>query len=505
MRRDGLIKLLLTKALASSLDFGRPLKFNHLSIILLITFLMSVGRLWADPGEEIILPDIGDPASQVLSVNQEAELGEIIQAQINQHLPVSTDPEIRNYLQSLGTRLIAAGVNSDFPYYFNLIFDQGINAFAMPGGIVAINSGLFILSQTESELASVIAHEISHISQRHIARRYSREQKLSVVNTIALLGSVLAAVYGSADAGMAAATVTSEQMLVDQLAYSRAFEQEADRIGMALLVNARLNPFGMPRFFERLHEYSKVNQNNMPEFLRTHPLTMSRISDSVSRAQQYEDQPYHETSTLYHYARARTIAISTEPKRLVSEYRQLVKQQPSNINRYIYGIALSRMNHGQAAINQLKQINTSDDEHFPVAIALAQAHIAHGTLDPALDILLKLDELYPRNEAVIYYLSTALMEKKQFKSALDKLDTLESSITSNPSLEHLRARAADGAGQSWRSHEALSNYDLMHARFNPAMEHLVLALRQPGIDKHSIARIEAKKGYIRELRQKLTY
>ena len=92
------------------------------------------------------------------------------------------------------------------------------------------------------------------------------------------------------------------------------------------------------------------------------------------------------------------------------------------------------MNHGQAAINQLKQINTSDDEHFPVAIALAQAHIAHGTLDPALDILLKLDELYPRNEAVIYYLSTALMEKKQFKSALDKLDTLESSITSNPSL-----------------------------------------------------------------------
>ena len=290
---------------------------------------IHVGSLWAGANKEIILPDIGDPASQVLSLNQEAELGKIIQAQINQRLPISTDPEIRNYLQSLGTRLIAAGVNSDFPYYFNLVFDHRINAFAMPGGIVAINSGLFILTQTESELASVIAHEISHVSQRHIARRFSRQQKLSVVNTIALLGSVLAAVYGSADAGMAAATVTSEQLQIDQLAYSRAFEQEADRIGMALLVNARLNPHGMPRFFERLHEYSKVNQNNIPEFLRSHPLTMSRISDSLSRAQQYDKRPYHESSTLYHYARARTIAISMEPKKLVSQYRQLVKQQPS--------------------------------------------------------------------------------------------------------------------------------------------------------------------------------
>ena len=481
------------------------MKFNHLSFLLIAALCIHVGSLWAGANKEIILPDIGDPASQVLSLNQEAELGKIIQAQINQRLPISTDPEIRNYLQSLGTRLIAAGVNSDFPYYFNLVFDHRINAFAMPGGIVAINSGLFILTQTESELASVIAHEISHVSQRHIARRFSRQQKLSVVNTIALLGSVLAAVYGSADAGMAAATVTSEQLQIDQLAYSRAFEQEADRIGMALLVNARLNPHGMPRFFERLHEYSKVNQNNIPEFLRSHPLTMSRISDSLSRAQQYDKRPYHESSTLYHYARARTIAISTEPKKLVSQYRQLVKQQPSNINRYIYGIALSRINRGQAAINALQQIDTTDDEHFPVAIALAQAHIAHGRLDPALDILLNLDALYPRNEAVIYYLSTALMNKKQFKSALDKLDTLDSSITSNPSLEHLRAQAADGAGQPWRSHEALSNYDLMHARFNPAMEHLLLATRQPGIDEHSRARIEAKKEYIRALQKKLRY
>ena len=118
--------------------------------------LLSVGMLSAKAiqANEIILPDIGDPASQVLSINQEAELGKIVIAQVNQRLPISTDPELRNYLQSLGTRLISAGLNSDFPYYFNLVFDPRINAFAMPGGIVAINSGLFMLTQTESELAS---------------------------------------------------------------------------------------------------------------------------------------------------------------------------------------------------------------------------------------------------------------------------------------------------------------------------------------------------------------
>ena len=176
--------------------------FAYITVLCLtLTLVPGINLSLADddkPRYGINLPDIGDPASEVLSVNQEAELGKILLPQVNRRLPVSTDPEIRGYMQSLGTRLISGGLNSDFPYYFRLVFDNRINAFAMPGGIVAINSGLFILTENESELASVVAHEISHVSQRHIARQFSRQQQLSVISTLALLGSVLANIYGSA-------------------------------------------------------------------------------------------------------------------------------------------------------------------------------------------------------------------------------------------------------------------------------------------------------------------
>ena len=472
--------------------------------VLLFIFVFVAGYMPVVQSEEqygIILPDIGDPASEVLSISQEVELGKILLAQVNQRLPVSEDPELRSYLQSLGSRLISGGLNSDFPFYFRLVFDPRINAFAMPGGIVAINSGLLILSESESELASVVAHEISHVSQRHIARRFSRQQKLSVVNTIALLGSVLATIYGG-EAGLAAATATQGTLQSSALAYSRAFEQEADRIGMALLINANLDPFGMPRFFERLNAHSQLNQSQVPEFLRSHPLTTSRISDSKVRAEQFSNRRYIENTIHFQYAKARAIAISTDPNELVNRFRKLLKSEPSNLHYYIYGIGLNRLGRGKQSIFALDKIEPSSNEKFPVAIAKAQAYIVNRQIDEALEILGDLDDLYPKNEAVIFYLATALLENKNPKLALDKLDTLNKDITGNPAIELLRARAADQAGRPWRSHEALSNYDLMHARFGTAMEHLLLAARQSGIDEHSKARIEAKKERLREFQKK---
>lgn len=474
---------------------------KYLSFITLIVIGVFSNSVISDEQYGIILPDIGDPASEVLSINQEIELGKILLAQVNQRLPVSEDPEIRAYIQSLGTRLISGGLNSNFPYYFRLIFDPRINAFAMPGGIVAINSGLLTLSESESELASVVAHEISHVSQRHIARGFSRQKKLSVVSSIALLGSLLASLYGG-DAGIAAATATQGALRDSQLAYSRAFEREADRIGMTLLVNANLDPYGMPRFFERLNNYSKINQSKAPEFLLTHPLTSSRISDSKSRAEQFQDRKYIENTVHFQYTKARIIAISVDPNSLVNRYRKLVETEPNNLRYYILGIALSRQGNAEQAIRALNKITPTSNEEFAVNIAKAQAYIVNRQIDEALEILTKLDELYPQNEAVIFYLATALIEKKNPKLALDKLDELTKSISGNPAIERLRAEAAKGAGRPWRSHEALSNYDLMHARFNPAMEHLLLALRQTGIDQHSEARIEAKKKRLIEFQKK---
>ena len=466
-----------------------------------IVFLSSFNSTYANEEYGIILPDIGDPASAILSINQEIELGKILLTQVNQRLPVSEDPELRNYLQSLGTRLIAGGLNSDFPFYFRLVFDPRINAFAMPGGIVAINSGLFLLSESESELASVVAHEISHVSQRHIARRFSRQQKLSVLNTIALLGTVLATIYGG-EAGQAAGTATLGAFQDSALSYSRAFEQEADRLGMALLINANLDPFGMPRFFERLNAHSQVNQSRVPEFLRSHPLTTSRITDSVSRAEQFAGNRYIENTIHFQYAKARILGISSDPNSLIDRYQKLLKEEPNNIRYYIYAIALNRLGRGKQSLLALDKIKPNNNERFPVAIARAQALIVDRQIDAAVEQLQELDNLYPQNEAVIYYYATALLENNNPKLALDKLDTLTKEITGNPAIERLRAKAADKAGQPWRSHEALANYDLMHARMTTAMEHLLIAERQTGIDQHSKARIQAKRDRLVEFQKK---
>lgn len=469
-------------------------------LLILVTCISFHSATFAD-SEDLIgitLPDIGDPASEILSVNQEIELGKILLAQVNRSLPVSTDPELRNYMQSLGTRLISGGLNSDFPYYFTLIFDPRINAFAMPGGIVAINSGLLLLSGSESELASVVAHEISHVSQRHLARRFSRQSKLSVVNAISLLGVIIAAATGS-DAALGASTAVSGAIQASELAYSRDFEREADRLGMILLVNANLDPFGMPRFFEKLNAQS-ANRGRIPEILSTHPLTLSRISDSRSRAEQFKNRQFIENTVHFEYAKARALAISSDPGPLVKRYEELVEKNPTNVDHYIYGIGLNRLGRSDKSIEVLKRIKPNNNEEFTVSIALAQSYITGQQPDEAIKILTRLERLYPRSETINFYLASALLDKNKPKEALDRLDTIPVSFSGNPGLERLRAEAASRARLPWRSHEALSDLDLMNARYGRALEQLIIAKRQGGIDPHSKARIEAKIKKIQDFR-----
>jgi|TARA_B110000977_G_scaffold29239_1_gene37944 predicted Zn-dependent protease len=475
---------------------------NHLALSFLLVILLTQTALANNPQDYgTNLPNIGDPASEVLSIGQEAELGKVLLAQINRRLPISTDPELRNYMQSLGTRLISSSLDSNFPYYFRLVFDPRINAFAMPGGIVAINSGLLLLTSSESELASVVAHEIAHVSQRHIARRFSRQKRLSILNAITMLGALVAAIYSS-DAATATVAATMGGMHNKEMAYSRDYEREADRIGMNLLSSARLDPYGMPRFFDKLNSHSQINSDRPPEFLSSHPLTLSRISDSKIRASQYKQQQYSENTVQYHYARARAQAISSPPGKLITHYQKIIKDDPSNIDRYIYALALSRAGNNRLALIHLQAIKPTRYEEFPVSIALAQVNIAAGNNVKAIDLLKHLERLYPYNEAVTLYLSTALLETKRPLQALNTLDDFGITFSSNPALERLRAKAAELAGQPWRSHEALADYNLMHARYSKAIEHFILAERQLGIDQHSRERIKAKKLEVKEFRKK---
>jgi len=449
------------------------------------------------------LPDIGGPASAELSPAKEIELGRILIAEVRGHLPISNDPELSQYIHSLGTRITSGGLNSNFPFTFLLVFNPNVNAFALPGGIVVINSGLLTLGQQESEVASVMAHEIAHVTQRHIARNFANAKSFSVISALTFLGSILAAAYGSSDLGLAAIYTSQAELQQRQLAYTRSFEKEADRIGMQLLVSANIDPQGMPLFFDRLNKHTQLNRGQIPEFLSSHPLTLNRVSESKARANQYQGS-FISNTIHFNYTRARTIAISTNPSQIIDHFRKASKSSGalSDTDNYTYALALSRTGKSQQAIKQLEKIQITADNEVTIKLAMAQVNIAAGQAYKAKKSLEALDQVYPNNLPIVYYLAASLIEENQARNALQKLDQLSSANQQNPAIDQLIAKAASKANMPWRSHESLSDFYAAHGQYGSAMEQIQLSLRSPGIDSNAKARIEAKKSQLREFRQK---
>jgi len=482
------------RSIRVNIHFQR-ISYAVISLILILASHISIA--------ENNLPDIGGPASEGLSISKEIELGQILISQVRAYLPVSNDPELSQYIHSLGTRITSAGLNSNFPFTFVLIQNPDVNAFALPGGIVAINSGLLTLGEKESEVASVFAHEIAHVTQRHIARNFANAKSFSVVSALTLLGSILAAAYGGGELGQAALITTQSALQERQLAYTRSFEQEADRVGMQFLVSANIDPQGMPSFFEKLNKHTQLNRGQIPEFLSSHPLTTSRISESKTRANQYKGS--FTTNTIhFDYAKARSIALTTKPNQLVDHFRKKNKTPGSlsDTEIYIYALALSRSGKNQQALQQLKLIPLNADNELTIKLAKVQIQIVDGQYTKAEESLNSLEQIYPSNPSVIYYLATALTENGNAQLALQKLDHLNNSHPKNPAFDKLKAKAASKANMPWLSHESLSDYYAAHGQYGTAMEQIQLSLRASGIDSNSKARVEAKREQIREARKR---
>lgn len=449
------------------------------------------------------LPDIGGPGSAELSISKEIELGEILIKEIRGNLPVSNDPELSQYIHSLGTRITTAGLNSNFPFTFILIHSSDVNAFALPGGIVAINTGLLTLGQKESEVASVFAHEIAHVTQRHIARNFANTKSFGIINAIALLGSIVAIAYGGGELGQAALITTQSSLQERQLAYTRSFEQEADRVGMQFLVKANIDPQGMPAFFERLNKHTQLNRGQIPEFLSSHPLTTNRISESKVRANQYSGS-FTSNTLHFDYAKARAIALTSNPRQLSDHLRKKDDSSTplSDTEAYAYALALSRSGKNQKALKVLNKISLNADNELTLKLAKAQIQIANAQYQKAEESLRTLEQIYPSNPSVIYYLATALIETDKAPLALQKINQLSNSKPENPAFLKLQAKAASKANLPWLSHESLSDYYAAHGQYGTAMEQIQLSLRSPGIDANSKARVKAKRTQLQDARKR---
>ncbi len=458
-------------------------------VVLLIGLCLS-SLIWAQAGEELALPEIGGPASGALSPEQEHQLGKSLIREVRRSFPLNEDPELNSYISALGLRLVSNNPDGHPYFSFILVNDGQINAFALPGGIVGINTGLFAEAENEAELASVMSHEIAHVTQRHLARMYANANKMSFATGLAILAAILASAYDS-QLGEAALMTTLAASAQQQINFTRSNEEEADRIGIKTLAGAGYDPHAMPSFFDKMQRLSHTSPDAIPEYLSTHPVTTSRITDSTLRADQYPG-PFRSDSLDFQLAKARLIALQTSPRTLIALYEKAKASKRNPADTYAYALALVRAGRSAQAIERLRELINKNKDVLAYHLALAWALREDNQLGESRDHLHMLNRLYPRHEPIIVSMAETELAAHRPLEALSLIDEFINSAPASPALFRLKAQAASEARLEGVSHEALADYHFAYGQYTTALQHIQIALKAPGLDEIGEARLRNK-------------
>ncbi len=309
---------------------------RSLPAVLALSLLLMVAPVTTS-GQSGSLPELGDAATRFLDPDDEALIGKRFLRELVAMDDYISDQELRHYLNNLGRRIGSHSSLSNFPLEFNLIRENELNAFAVPGGYITFNSGLLLTTESESELASVVGHEIAHLSQRHLPRMVAKAEASKIPTTAAIIASILV----GGQAGMAGVTLANASLLSNRLAYSREFEREADAIGIGLMARSGFDPRAMSAFFDKLQRFNIVSSKDVPEFLRSHPLSYNRVAESEARISSYPATD-HESSIDFHLARARILALFGDPHADARQTLQdrIDRSQGTIQTAWKYGLAL---------------------------------------------------------------------------------------------------------------------------------------------------------------------
>ncbi len=437
------------------------------------------------------LPDIGDNAGSVSPI-EEYRTGEAVIRNIRRAGGVLDDPLIQSYLNELGYRLVAPS-ETQLLFNFFLIKDHAINAFALPGGFIGINAGLILTTKSESELAGVMAHEIAHVTQRHFARRF--EQGGSSIPIIAAL--IAAIVLGSknSEIGQAALASVAAGSAQKQINFTRANEKEADRIGINLLINAEFNPHGMATFFDTMDKQSRFFGDNVPEFLRSHPVNPARIADARHRASKY---PNVLTTNSINYYLLRTrlrVLASDDDVALLKNFSSMLQEgnyQNKEATRYGYALALQANKKYKQALSQTHILLKNNPEVIAYNILKAQIETNAGKYSAAIKTFQKLLTIYPGNNTINLYYVETLLKANKVKLAHTILQAQISSSTKTPELYRLLAETQAKLKQPANSHQSLAEYYYLLGQTHDAIKQLEIGLKTPNIDFYLTTRLEAR-------------
>jgi len=444
------------------------------------------------------LPELGDTSGALLSPALERKIGEQAMQEIRRDPSYLDDPELTEYVNEIGRRIVAATSDAQQDFEFFLIRDNTINAFAMPGGFVGVHTGLILAAQTESELASVLAHETAHVTQHHLARLLGRQEQMSIPTLAAIVLGLLAArsrpdVTQAVIAGASAASVQS------QLNYTRDFEREADRVGFQYLQQAGFDVSAMGTFFERMQKATRLYENNAPAYLRTHPLTSERIADMQNRAQNavYKQSP---DSVEFYLARAKLIAGQGQAREAVAHFEEVVREHRYADEagaRYGLASALARARDFPRAMAQTELVRKILGPHPMVELLAARIRLGQGDAAGARDVLRSALSRSPNYRPLHYAYVDVLQGMGQHQAALAWLADLVKSYPRDARLYDLQAKSYAASGKRLLHHQALAENYVLQGTLPAAIEQLQLAQKSGDGDFYQLSVVEAR---LRDLR-----
>ncbi len=447
------------------------------------------------------LPDLGESAQGDLSPQMEKKIGEATMREIRLREPSYVDdPEITGYLDGLGHRL-ALQIEGEHPdFRFFALRDPTLNAFAMPGGYIGVHTGLILAAQSESELASVLAHEISHVTQHHLARMVAKQNQGQLAAMLAMAAAVLAA-RSNPDVAIGAVAAGQAAGIQNQLNYSRDFEREADRMGLQLLEKAGFDIRDMASFFERLQKFGRLYENNAPGYLRTHPLTTERIADMDNRIQL---RPYKQVpdSLDFKLVQAKIRAQEGDAEDVVVDFETRLKDRKfasEPATRYGLARAYLRAKKPDAAEAQIAELRRLKVLSPMVETLAAEVLTAKRDTAGAARVLRAAAARYPNDRAVAYALVDALLANRRADEALKFVAADQIGHTTDFRMRDLQAKAYAMQGKQFRQHWAQGESYALQGQTLSAIEQLQLAQKAPDGDFYDRSQVDAR---LRELKAK---
>ena len=450
--------------------------------------------------DDIKLPEMGSPADAILNTSEEAQIGRMIMRDIRASGTVVEDPIVTEYVNEIGSRIAAQANDGDHNFTFFVVSDPRINAFALPGGYIGIHTGLLDATRNEDELAGVIAHEVAHVTQRHIARAIHANSRQSILSTAMMLGAIIvAAAGGSSDAVQGAIAVAQGTAIQQQINFTRTNEYEADRVGISALADAGFDPFGMASFFEVMSRQTTTSpEMRAPEFLRTHPVTTARIAEARNRAQKYP-VIRSDDSINYGIARSRMIVAGFDSaKAAVAYFEKRPYENQNNTERYGRAVAYQRAGLYWQALEIFRELLEEDKTVIPYHIGLGQTLVALDQPRDAIETYERALALFPRNVPLVLDYGERLLQLGQPGKAHLMLLDLLNNVPPTPEQVRLIARAASEAGEQAEAYYYLSEYRLMIGDLTGGIGYLQQALTLPELQEIQRIRFEARIDFIRE-------